>query len=415
MSMSSISILDNKGRILISRDYRGDSKHDIERFIQLVKESEDNNYNIPVLSSQEASFAYIKENDLYIVCVLRKNVNITLIFTFLRKFVRLLTEYFKELEEESIQDNFVIIHELLDEVVDFGYPQITDYKILQQYITQKGYKLKKQMTVPPAVTNCVSWRSEGIKYKRNEVFLDIIESVNVIMNPNGTLVKSEVIGSVQMKVHLSGMPQLRLGFSDKLILEDNTFGSLEDVKFHQCVQLSRFNNERTIYFIPPDGVFELMSYRLNAEMKPVFVVEPQVEYHPRSRIEYVVVLKAQFKKCAIAHDIEVLFPVLNDVDSPNVSCSCGNASFLPGQCAVSWNIKAMAGGQDHCLKASFKLSSFEMDEVEMKKPVQIKFSIPYFTISKLHIRYIKIVEKTGYKTLTWVRYNTQNGDYQIRI
>lgn len=41
---------------------------------------------------------------------------------------------------------------------------------------------------------------------------------------------------------------------------------LEDVKFHQCVRLSRFENDRTISFIPPDGEFELMSYRLNTHV-----------------------------------------------------------------------------------------------------------------------------------------------------
>ena len=33
---------------------------------------------------------------------------------------------------------------------------------------------------------------------------------------------------------------------------------LEDMKFHQCVRLTRFENDRTISFIPPDGAFELM-------------------------------------------------------------------------------------------------------------------------------------------------------------
>lgn len=42
------------------------------------------------------------------------------------------SEYFKELEEESIRDNFVIIYELLDELMDFGFPQTTDSKILQE-------------------------------------------------------------------------------------------------------------------------------------------------------------------------------------------------------------------------------------------------------------------------------------------
>ena len=41
---------------------------------------------------------------------------------------------------------------------------------------------------------------------------------------------------------------------------------LEDVKFHQCVRLSRFENDRTISFVPPDGEFELMSYRLNTHV-----------------------------------------------------------------------------------------------------------------------------------------------------
>ena len=45
---------------------------------------------------------------------------------------QVLTEYFKELEEESIRDNFVVLYELLDEVMDFGYPQTTESKILQE-------------------------------------------------------------------------------------------------------------------------------------------------------------------------------------------------------------------------------------------------------------------------------------------
>lgn len=46
---------------------------------------------------------------------------------------------------------------------------------------------------------------------------------------------------------------------------------LEDVKFHQCVRLSRFENDRTISFIPPDGEFELMSYRLNTHVCTVMM------------------------------------------------------------------------------------------------------------------------------------------------
>lgn len=52
----------------------------------------------------------------------------------MHKIVEVLTEYFKELEEESIRDNFVVIYELLDEMMDFGYPQTTESKILQESV-----------------------------------------------------------------------------------------------------------------------------------------------------------------------------------------------------------------------------------------------------------------------------------------
>lgn len=75
------------------------------------------------------------------------------------------------------------------------------------------------MRPPIAVTNAVSWRSEGIRYRKNEVFLDVIESVNLLVNANGNVVRSEILGAVKMKCYLSGMPELRLGLNDKVMFE----------------------------------------------------------------------------------------------------------------------------------------------------------------------------------------------------
>ena len=38
------------------------------------------------------------------------------------------------------------------------------------------------------VTGQIGWRREGIKYRRNELFLDVLESVNLLMSPQGMLV-----------------------------------------------------------------------------------------------------------------------------------------------------------------------------------------------------------------------------------
>lgn len=161
-----------------------------------------------------------------------------------------------------------------------------------RYITQESHKLEIQARPPIAVTNAVSWRSEGIRYRKNEVFLDVVESLNLLVSSTGNVLRSEILGAVKMKCYLSGMPELRLGLNDKVMFETTgraTRGKaieMEDVKFHQCVRLSRFENDRTISFIPPDGEFELMSYRLNTQVKPLIWVECVVESHSGSRIEY---------------------------------------------------------------------------------------------------------------------------------
>ena len=58
-----------------------------------------------------------------------------------------------------------------------------------------------------------------------------------------------------------------------------------------------------------------------------------------------------------------------------------------------------------------------LDEAEkhLKRPIAINFEIAYFTVSGIQVRYLKITEKSGYEAIPWVRYITQNGDYNIRI
>ena len=139
--------------------------------------------------------------------------------------------------------------------MDFGYPQFTEAKILSEFIKTDAYKMEVRSSTnslngrihcgdswnfwlvahkhprtradldvafaqvqarpPMAVTNAVSWRSEGIKYKKNEVFLDVVESVNLLVNSNGTVVRSEVVGALKMRTFLSGMPECKLGLNDK--------------------------------------------------------------------------------------------------------------------------------------------------------------------------------------------------------
>ncbi|XP_067952091.1 AP-1 complex subunit mu-1-like [Watersipora subatra] len=420
MAASAVYILDLKGKVLISRNYKGDIETNIiDKFNALLLEKEEENNTTPVIQTDGVTFAYIKHNNVYLVATVRRNANVALVVQFLHKLADIFVEYFKELEEESIKDNFVLIYELLDEVMDFGLPQTTDSKILQEYITQEGQKLEVAPRPPMAVTNAVSWRSENIKHRKNEVFLDVIESVNLLVSSNGNVLRSEIVGAIKMRVFLSGMPELRLGLNDKVLFEHTGRGKsksveLEDTKFHQCVRLSRFENDRTISFIPPDGEFDLMTYRLNTHVKPLIWVESIIERHAHSRVEYMIKAKSQFKRRSTANNVEIVIPVPNDADSPKFKTTVGSCKWVPENSTVIWTIKSFPGGKEFLMRAHFGLPTVVAEDSEGKPPIQVKFEIPYFTVSGIQVRYLKIIEKSGYQALPWVRYITQNGDYQLR-
>jgi hypothetical protein len=67
------------------------------------------------------------------------------------------------------------------------------------------------------------------------------------------------------------MPECKFGINDKLMVRDKAEGAqveskgiqIDDIKFHQCVRLGKFDRDRSITFIPPDGLFEVMSYRVS--------------------------------------------------------------------------------------------------------------------------------------------------------
>lgn len=146
---SIVFILDLKGKVIVSRNYRGDIPVSaVEKFMPLLSDLEEDGVTAtPVLTHEGISYLYIKHNNLYrksftlfnlvrtgkVLALTRKNSNAMTVLLFLHKLAQVFTEYFRTLEEESIRDNFVIVYELLDEMMDFGFPQITETRILQEY------------------------------------------------------------------------------------------------------------------------------------------------------------------------------------------------------------------------------------------------------------------------------------------
>lgn len=283
-----------------------------------------------------------------------------MVFSFLHTLVNVLESYFKDAQEESVRDNFVVIYELLDEMMDNGYPQTTEVKLLKGFIKTETYELKTPFTkfnkseatsidAAKQISNVVSWRQEGIKYSKNEFYLDVVEKLSMVIGPSNNIIKSEIIGNVKANCQLSGMPDLKLGLNDKAYYETqgrtskNKAVEFSDIKFHQCVRLGRFENERLVTFIPPDGEFELMSYRLDVRVKPLFSVDVIIEEPSETKIRFLVKVKSNYKEKSIANNVDVFVPVPDDVENPHFRTASGHVNYVPEKNALKWSIKQFAG------------------------------------------------------------------------
>ena len=78
-----------------------------------------------------------------------------------------------------------------------------------------------------------------------------------------------------------------------------------------------------------------------------------------------------------------------------------------------------AGWKDIMMRAKFSLPSVtaleEDGPAQKRAPITCKFEIPYYTVSGVQVRYLKVLEKSGYQALPWVRYITRSGNYEFRL
>ena len=311
---------------------------------------------------------------------------------------------------------------------------------MKTYITQQGVKSQsKEETaqITNQVTGQIGWRREGIKYRRNELFLDVLEYVNLLMSPQGQVLSAHVAGKIVMKSYLSGMPECKFGINDKLTIDskgnkgtgvDGSLGgnnaggggkssiAIDDIQFHQCVKLSKFESDHSISFIPPDGEFELMKYRTTKDINLPFRVIPLVKETGKGKMEVKVIVKSNFKSTLIGQKIEVKIPTPPNTCGVQLICIKGKAKYKASDNAIVWKIKRMGGMKESQLSAEIELMSNEKKKWT-RPPISMSFEVP-FAPSGFKVRYLKVFEpKLNYsdnETIKWVRYIGRSGLYETR-
>ncbi|KAI9151154.1 clathrin associated protein complex medium subunit [Blastocladiella emersonii ATCC 22665] len=440
--ISGIFLFNYKGEVLISRTFRPDIKRstaDLFR-IHVITAPQ---IRSPVTVVGNLSFFHVKHENIYVVAAARTNVNVAVAFEFCNKLIALGESYFGKFNEDAVKANFTLIYELLEEIMDFGVPQLSDADTLKMYITTESVRSEAVQPTDASkitiqATGATSWRRPDIKYRRNEVFIDVIEEVNLLVSNKSATLSADVAGTIKVKAFLSGTPECRFGLNERASLERdpnssggaaaaagaNTGGpkklvEIDDFQFHQCVKLGRFDAERTISFIPPDGEFDLMRYRATEGLSMPFKVHPVVNYISQTRLEYKINLRSQFPRKFTASGLVIKIPTPPNTVAVNglgnFANGHGKAKYVAGENCIVWKIPRMTGNVEMDLNAEAELSATFDKKAWSRPPISLDFTVAMFTVSGAHVRFLKVFEKSGYDTVKWVRYHSKAGNYQFRF
>ncbi len=66
------------------------------------------------------------------------NVSPSFVMDILYRMMKVFRDYCGVLNEESIRKNFVLIYEIIDEIIDYGHPQLMTTELIKQFIVNEA-------------------------------------------------------------------------------------------------------------------------------------------------------------------------------------------------------------------------------------------------------------------------------------
>ena len=295
--------------------------------------------------------------DVAFVAVAAVEVPPLLVLEFLVRLGDVLTDYFDACTSACVRQHFVTVYQLLEEMCDSGMPTVTEPNALREIIPPPSVVGRITSVMQGnagvsgggpgsggAVASAVPWRRGDCRYAANEVFFDVVESVDATLDGDGRLLSGAVLGELYCNARLSGMPDLTLSFANNALLDD--------LRFHPCIRFSRFAADRVLSFVPPDGTCKLMSYKVRDPPRPPgapggalappqlplpMYVKPQFSFSEHTgRINVMVGPRMDLGKPLEAIALRVPLPTC--VTSIDVSANHGTVAYDEKAKVILWDV-----------------------------------------------------------------------------
>ncbi|KAF9116199.1 AP-3 complex subunit mu-2 [Mortierella sp. AM989] len=372
---------------------------------------------LPIIASPKYQLINVYRDGLTYLSPVTQEVDPIMVFEFLHRFSDIMLEYFGQVSETMIKENFVTVYQLLEEMMDDGFPLTTEPNALKEIVPAPNI-LNKVITTIGATTSVstrkmphgmsnLPWRKAGVKYTSNEIFFDIVEEIDAIVDSTGKAVSCEAHGMIQANSRLSGMPDLTLSFVNPRLVDD--------CSFHPSVRFNKWESDKVLSFVPPDGHFRLMSYRVNLPSQQNLPVQVKPSFNIGTNgAKFDITVSLRNTDGKPLENVVLTLPLQKSTTSVTAHCNVGQYMFDPVGKVLRWDIgKIVPRERAPVLSGSFGLGTASDAAVNTGYNIGVEFLINSHSLSGLKVDVFKLFNES-YNLYKGVKTMTKAGKYQVR-
>lgn len=451
----SIFILNSSGQVIIEKHYRGNATRTdtVSFWSQTTKSAKGVPLDVPpFLPTPKGALVHLQRNGLFLLASVLSDTHPIFVTQFLSSLADVFEDYFGELNEHAIKDNFITVYELLDEMLDNGYPLTLEPNTLKELITPPsmfnrvldslGAESQKILTNTAPL---IPWRRSNVKYAQNEIFVDVIETLDATFSASRrNMSHLAVNGVIMVNSKLSGIPDVTMSIRSRAVFDD--------IAFHHCVRTERYYESGILSFVPPDGPFRLMSFvvrdtrglslpvdvraRVNVD-ESAASASVSVSLLPRfnppqapssgansasaaGSMVLASVMNAAggkslslYESDGIMDSVVLRIPFGTAVKGASLSGNVGTVQFDASTGTCTWNIGVVSRGKTPSLSGSISIENDAVSTVATPQ-ILLSFRIPGLSVVGATVDSLELGSSERYNYYKGLRCITKAGVYEVR-
>ncbi|CAL1534614.1 unnamed protein product [Lymnaea stagnalis] len=375
-------------------------------------------YLNPYFRDEGIDFFYLSKNDIFLVAAHPSPgtdvpISIVVYLDFLQRLYEILKDCIGTVNEPYVTVNKMLLFEILDEIMNFGYGFISSYNEIRPHLTFEPIrpKIPQQDDLASRFfginiadgARLHAGSSEPKSKAPNSAYINIVEGLSAVFGPNGDVRSSELWGKLTLISTLERPAPLLIQLNPELVILNSGFTDvrvagaihIENPSFHSCVDSSQLSKRKALRVLPPPDQTRLMVYTLSDSAcihLPIIVIPLLAAVEGSRDYKFSLRLINQAENFATASyvRVKVKLPLWVSSVSTTKSGERQTSVFDSVEKTAEWEIKRSPGGSEEII--IFRLINQTDKPIELSNigPISIAFNMTHFSASGLVVKMARV-------------------------